>query len=70
MDFFGLEKEPDKRCPECGGIIPEEGGGPYDASNLCDCEFPFDTSEEREGPFDFRINPDFYQDPNDEGARP
>ena len=61
---------PDKRCLECGGIIPEEGGGPYDASNLCDCELPFDTSEEwdidRE-PTRNTWHPDFYQDPNEEG---
>ena len=63
-------QEPDKRCLECGGIIPEEGGGPYDASNLCDCEFPFDTSEEwdidRE-PTRNTWHPDFNQDPNEEG---
>ena len=33
---------PEKICLQCGGVIPEEGGGPYQSNKLCDCVYPDD----------------------------
>ena len=47
LKAMGALDDGDDRCLECGGIIPmDPSGGPYDVSNLCDCESPFPTIEE------------------------